>query len=261
MIAVSRDKQGNRIDDDGCGDGRGVGQIIQKTTEGIIIREKSLDRAKVFGGAAAMTAAMKIGLGEAAGDSLQSVFHESIETLKNKQIDFGAHTGYHTENKDCGCGAIDKAPESIQAAVEYKDEIQATIASLGLDMTGLDTVFSNFESYATQIAGQDYKGKDVAEEIIDNGKIVKELNSGHNEMYIVLNTVADMTVNQELVRSLSEEQVQVFGVDVWRMQELAHREYDNLAEKQQAFLGELVYTLGVAAVLTAGDLPVYITAA
>lgn len=43
------------------------------------------------------------------------------------------------------------------------------------------------------------------------------------------------------------------------MQELAMREYPDDQQKQnEAFLSELVYTLGVSATLTKGDLPVYL---
>lgn len=257
LVPVSTDKAGNRIDDDGCGDGRAVSTVL----EGSEIRSKSLDRPKVFGGGVAMTAAMKIGLGETEGQPLQQLFTASIETLKNKQIDFGAHTDSHNdaESANSGCGAIDRAPVVIPNALKYRQQITDTIAALGTDLTGLDDVFANFEAYAQTVEGQDYSGKAVTNEITNNGKIVKELKHTHNEMYVVLNTVEGQTINQEVIRSLSGGDVQVFGVDVWRMQELAMREYPNDAAKQNsAFLSELVYTLGVSATLTKGDLPVYL---
>lgn len=257
LVPVSVDKNGEPIDDDGCGDGRAVKKVL----EGTELRAKSLDRSKVFGGGAAMTVSMKIGLGEANGVSLQSLFHDSIETLKDKQVDFGAHTDDHNSDSDVnsGCGAIDKAPQAITNAVKYEPQIRECIAALGADASGLDQVFTYFTEYADQVGNQDYSGKKVIDEITENGKIVKELAHQHREMYVVLNTVESQTINQELIRSVSGGEAQAFGVDVWRMQELAIREYPNDLEKQNAaFLSELVYTLGVSATLTKGDLPVYL---
>lgn len=258
LTPVASDKIGRRIDDDGCGDGRGVKTVL----EGHVRRAKSLDRSKVFGGGVAMTVGMKIGLGETSDQGLQELFHHSIETLKDKQIDFGAHTDDHNsgeQSANSGCGAIDRAPFVIQNAVKYKEQITDCIAALGADTGKLDEVFANFSSYADQIQDGEYSGKKVVSEVSDNGKIVKELEHNHHEMYVLLNTVEGKTVNQELIRSISGGDVQVFGVDVWRMQELAQREYPNNTEKQNtAFLSELVYTLGVSATLTKGDLPVYL---
>ena len=95
-------------------------------------------------------------------------------------------------------------------------------------------------------------------EIIDSGKIVKELTGKHLEMYIVLNDVEGYTVNQELVREVSGDQVQVFAVDVWRLKELAAELYEQPEEQALALKSMLVYTLAVAATLTKGDLPVYL---
>lgn len=258
LVPVSTDKLGRRIDDDGCGDGRGVKAVF----EGWMTRAKSLTRSKVFGGGVAMTAGMKIGLGDTAGQGLQELFHDSIETLKDKQIGFGAHTDDHNSGEssvNSGCGAIDRAPFVIQNAVKYQEQITESIAALGADTSQLNDVFKNFASYAEQIKDGEYSGKKVTNEVSDNGKIVKELEHNHHEMYVVLNTIEGKTVNQELIRSVSGGDVQVFGVDVWRMQELAQREYPNDTEKQNtAFLSELVYTLGVSATLTKGDLPVYL---
>lgn len=55
-----------------------------------------------------MTVAMKNGLNETHDHNLQTLFHDSIEALKDKQIDFGAHTDDHNngaESLNSGCGA------------------------------------------------------------------------------------------------------------------------------------------------------------
>ena len=258
LVPVDTDKTGNLLDDDGCGDGRSVKTVFERE----VTHAKSLNRSKVFGGGVVMDTAMKIGLGEVAAEPLSDVFHDAIETLKDKQISFGAHTDDHQypnpESEKSGCGAIDLAPGVVANVVKYADKIEETIASLGADTTGLSEVMSNFRMYAEQIEGQPFSGKKVVSEIINNGKIVKELQHNHLEAYVVLNTVEGYTVNQQLVREVSDDQVQVFGVDVWRMQELAARAYpDNESLQHKAFLSELVYTLSVSSTLTTGDLPVF----
>lgn len=253
LMPVSRNKDGSIIDDDGCGDGRNVKRIFH----GAIERAKSLVRPKVFGGGATMRAAMGIGVGEASGKPLNGLFSYAIGKLKDRQIDFGAHTDIHAHGDNCGCGAIDKAPEVVANVVKFEHQITDTIIALGVDTDGLDDVLDNYRAYAAEVNNQPYSGKQVATEIIESGKVVKELDDDHKEALILLNTVEGYTVNQELVRQVSGNKVQVFAVDVWRLQALAMRSYPNDPEKQnRAFLSELVYTLGVAGTLTPGDQPV-----
>ncbi len=70
LVPVDCGKDGNTLDDDGCGDGRGVGKIWEGSEE----RHKSLNRPKVFGGAVAMAASARIGLGQAHGVSIKQTF-------------------------------------------------------------------------------------------------------------------------------------------------------------------------------------------
>lgn len=208
-----------------------------------------------------MAAASSIGLGKAHGQTLREVFHTGIDSLRNKMIGFGGHTDEHAYGLACGCGAVDKAPIAIANAVKYEEQIRTTLQVLGIDESGLDDVFGNYEAYAEAIKDDtSYSGADVMNEIVSSGKVVKELRGNHLEMYIVLNMTKGYTVNQEAVRQATGDEVQVFGVDVWRMKDVADRLYANESEdvRHQAFLSELVYTLGVAATLTKGDLPVYV---
>jgi hypothetical protein len=254
LVAVDTDDSGRMLDDDGCGDGRKTVRV----QEGKIIRKRSLNRAKVFGGGATMTAAGLIGLDKADGRHLNELFRAALAQLHAQHVGYGAHTdNHHADPKACGCGAIDKAPTVIQNAVNYEEQIRATITALGVDQTGLDEVCDAFRAYAkTAAKDAKYTGRQVADDIIDSGVVVKDLGDEHKEMYIVLNQVEGQTINQEYIRAVSDGQAQVFGVDVWRMTDLADRVFP--AVSGQAFLSELVYTLAVAATLTKGDLPVYI---
>jgi hypothetical protein len=253
LVPVDRDDEGRLLDDDGCGDGRKAVRVL----EGKIIHSRSLNRAKVFGGGVAMTAAALIGLGKAGDMPLNDLFRMALRQLQQLHIGYGAHTDrHHTDPKACGCGAIDKAPNAIQNIVDYEQEIRGSLAALGIDSPAVDEVFDAFRTYA-KLASKDatYEGRKVADDIIDSGVVVKDLGDDHKEMYVILNHVEDYTINQEFIRAITDGEAQVFGVDVWRMQDLAKRAF--AADAGKAFIGELVYTLGVAATLTKGDLPVY----
>lgn len=255
LVPVSTDKDGAMLDDDGCGDGRSVARVFEGTEE----RGKSLHRPKAFGGGAAMAAATHIGLGAAEGKTLREVFSMGIASLRDKMIGFGAHTDTHAHGENCGCGAIDKAPTIVGNALKFQAQIRGSIEALGIDTTGLDEVEAAYAALADSDLGA-YAGADVMGEIIDNGKIVKELDDDHKEVIVILNLVEGYTVDQEKIRAASNNGAQAFAVDVWRVRQLADLLYDDQPEdvRHKAFLSELVYTLATAGTLTSGDLPVYV---
>lgn len=207
-----------------------------------------------------MVMASQVGLGRATGQDLRSAFSDSMTLLCAKGLNFGAHTDDHAQKPNCGCGAIDKAPQSIESVARFATDIHASIVSLGVDDVGLDSVIANFGRFAEDSQRDTFRGADVMGEIVGRNKVVKELTGPHKEMFIILNTVAGYTVDQGLARRVSNDAIQFFAVDVWRMQQIAETTYADspLALRHQALLSELAYTLGVAAVLTKGDLPVYL---
>jgi hypothetical protein len=149
----------------------------------------------------------------------------------------------------------------LQNIVKYQQQIMGTLLALDINTGGIDEIMDSYRKYAEfEATDTAYAGRLVADEIIDTGVVVKDLGDDHREMYIILNNVEGMTINQEYVRTVSEGEAQVFGVDVWRMQDVARRAFPgDPVTAHKAFLSELVYTLSVAATLTSGDLPVYAT--
>jgi hypothetical protein len=257
IVPIDTDTGGSPIDDDGCGDGRGVKTVFRKVGDSLDYMKRSLHRYKAFGGGLMMGSVALIGMGKAEDMSLHETVSSSKDFLKRKRVPFGAHTDDHAHGDNCGCGAIDRAPLIIENSVRFRENITQAVGVLTGDTTGLERVYDEFESYAGQIAGQDYSGRKVMDTIVDDGKIVKELEGPHLEIAIVINTVEGYTVNQEYIRQISNDKAQVFAVDVPRLQKISESMFDDSKEQHEAFLSMLVYTLATAATLTKGDLPVF----
>lgn len=256
LMPVGKLKNGETVNDDGCGDGRATVSVF----EGDVKHRVSLSRPKVFGGGAMMSTAMLIGLGYAEGDNLVDAFKGGMASLDEHKINYGAHTDNHCDDSHSGCGAIDNAPVVLQNIVKFRGNILKTLQALGLGVSDekLNSVLTNFVSYAKSISAQDYNGNLVVTEIKHKGKVVKELDGAHKELFILINDVAGTTADQSLIRDVTNGAAQIFDVDLWRLKELAKKLYGTTLESDEALVSELVYTLGVAATLTRGDLPVYI---
>jgi hypothetical protein len=258
LTLVDRLENGEVVSDDGCGDGRGVARVF----EGSALRKRSLCRPKVFGGGVTMTMAMQVGLGYEADKQLPASFDAAMQLLHDHGLNYGAHTDNHAADGKSGCGAIDNAPVVMQNIVKYQDQIRQTLLGLGLgfEESQINEVLANFAAYAAQVKGRPYSGQAIVNKIKHSGKVVKELDGEHKELFVLLNMVDGTSADQSLVRDITEGQVQLFDVDVWRLVQLANTLYVDPAEQQEALISELVYTLGVAATLTHGDLPVYLAA-
>jgi hypothetical protein len=217
----------------------------------------SLLRSKVFGGGLTMGVASGIAVGDIADTALTDAFTATQQAMRGRGVDYGAHTALHTHgDTKTGCGAIDLAPQIVGAAVQYRNEIRQTVVALYGESAELDAALDNY-AVAANADNSTYDSRKVMNDIIDDGKVVKALADDHLETRIVLNYVPGFTADQNFVREYTGSRAQVFSVDVWRMQEIAAQMYDDPADRERAFVGELIYTLATAAVLTKGDLPVY----
>lgn len=252
------DETQSQIEDDGCGDGRGVRLVTRFNRQ----LKRSLNRYKVFGGGLVMAASSRVGLGEARGKTLTEVFVDSIDELDDKGLDYGAHTGRVVSEKDCGCGALDRYPQALENTVIYAEAIREKLPALGINYEGLDGDFEEIIAHNADAVeanrGRDFSGRRIMGLVSKIGKVVKDLADDHLERRIVLNTIPGYTVNQELVRRATGGRVQVFATDLPRLQQIAEKLYDNPEDQRKAFLSQVIYTLGVAATLTKGDLPVYV---
>jgi hypothetical protein len=263
LVPVDKDDSGKTLDDDGCGDGRGVG-LIEKAGQ---VLKRSLNRAKVFGGSVTMTVAARIGTGEARENNQEELFNTASDQLDGSEIDYGAHNSDHCGEGESGCGVIDKFADHLSNAEKYRKQISRSAFEV-LRATGfnkdkderevgamIDDSLDNFREYNHQF--EPAKGSSIFKSIKDRFKVVKELFGDHKEIGIVINMVDGHTVDQELIRKRTEDRAQVFVVDAWRMLDVIARNKSIPEDKkEQAFISELIYSLAVSATLTKGDLPV-----
>ena len=112
---------------------------------------------------------------------------------------------------------------AIDRVVQYRAQLEDQCVALGVPTDGLDAVFNNFVKFNSKIAGQPYRGIDVMRLIVDRGKIAKQLGGVHREAPTIPTYVANktiLTIDSGYIGA-AMARCDVFGVDVWRMQQLA----------------------------------------
>lgn len=233
--------------DDGCGDGRPASKIFRlidsatgKVTEYF---NKSRRRAKVFGGGLIAASSMwrTVSGNPQNGETVLGDRTFMAEKLKERGIEFGAHTDSHAKDDVCGCGAIDKFPLITANAVKYKQNIIGVLRALYGDEYddneyAINSAFATYELLAEQESYfSNASGKATMNLILDEGAIVKELDKDHLEDFIVVNDIEGTTFDQRTLdrllkeRGISEE-AQAFVVDTWRGRMYADAVADIAAE-------------------------------
>lgn len=270
-------------EDDGCGDGRPTGRILQfvnglkdKARE---FKESKL-RAKIFGGGLQVAGSMwravtgKPKNGETVLGDRQFVAGE----LKQRGIKYGAHTAdSHAHGDNCGCGALDKYALTTQLSGKYRQNILETAKAFYADESEYEAaapaLAQAFDSRAAIAADEHYlsnaAGSQTMDFIKEDGAVIKELSGGHFEAIDVLNEEPGKTIDQEKVAKLFKEaglpdNIQVFVIDVWRghmyadavADMAAGRGYDRDSARATAYADFIINQLAVSAALTDGTQPV-----
>lgn len=263
--------------DDGCGDGRPTSMILQKDSEtGEIVQfNKSRKRAKIFGGGLQVAASMWRAIaGEAlSGETVLGDRKFIAGELNERGLHYGAHTDNHAHGENCGCGAIDKYPQSTKLSGKYQAEITGTLSVLidnPAENAGVAQAFAT-RAAISEDAGymSNASGRATMDFILDDGAVVKELAQDHLEAIVLFNDEPDTTVDQEKVATILAEaglpaDIQVFVVDLWRGYQYAEvvadiaaeHDYDRSAALETAKADFLINQLSVSTTLTKGDLPV-----
>lgn len=163
----------------------------------------------------------------------------------------------------CGCGAADKEDDTFVYIAAYRDELQAFLRDLGIEVSdelseeiGLQAQALVDEGYAAQ------QGRNVINAIsaVGGEGSIEELAGGHKEVVAALNLRAGTTLDKDKLHELLGGDVQIFGADVWAMQQNANELESDPAEAHKLFVAMLYYNLGVAAVLCNASLRVAVRA-
>jgi hypothetical protein len=160
---------------------------------------------------------------------------------------------------------VDKAPQIFANAIEFQEQITGTILALTKEenkqavSVELEGVFANIATYNTSSAtlNSNHQGEFIVGRLGQSkGCDVRTLKGKHDELRIMINTIPRTTIDQEYIRSQTENKAQVFALDAHHLVQLANIIGKTDGEKTKALLSMVVYTLATAATLTDGTLPV-----
>lgn len=269
-------------DDDGCGDGRPadrVFQVVDDETGEIREYRVSKKRAKIFGGGLQVAASMWRAV-EGAPVNAETVLGDRMfiaDELKNRDLHYGAHTDNHAHGDNCGCGAIDKYPQSTRNSGVYHDQILATLPAFYGEAfeDQADAISQAFATRAEIAQNEQYMsdaaGRTTMDFIESDGAVVKELADGHLEVMTIVNTKPNTTVDQTVTARIFAEAslpegIQVFVIDAWRGEMYADavadiavgHGYDRKQAHDVAMADFYINQLAVAATLTDGSQPVLV---
>jgi hypothetical protein len=267
LVPVGRDDNGEFIEDDGCIDGRPVADEFGAVFRGMQILKSSLHRPKVPGGGVNMVFAARVGMGLDQGQTPDVIFDNSIAQAESRNLKVGAHIDGHAHGPNCGCTALDKPAEHFMATKLYRPQIAETVQLLAGHAPELHAIRRDgnvgpgvldhyVKAAESTMKVEDFSGKLVVDKLVQANAVVKRLDEDHRETRIALNEIEDTTINQAFLREQTDGRAQVFGFDVWRLNRINEKLYDDPAEQRVALLSQLVHSLGITAVLTKGDLPV-----
>lgn len=265
--------------DDGCGDGRPADkiQMIDPETGELFEFKVSKLRAKLFGGGLQVAASMWRSIMGAPKDGHTVLGDRRFiaNELKKRSMQYGGHTDNHAQGDNCGCGAIDKYPQSVKVSGTYRAKITETLGLFYDDPStheGVQAAFASREAIADDAHYMsNAAGRETANFMIEDGAVIKELVNEHLEAVVILNDQPNTTVDQALARQLLQnaglpDKIQIFVVDLWRGREYATEVADIASEYgkdrdvayETAMADFYVNQLSVAATLTKGDLPVIV---
>lgn len=286
-------------DDDGCIDGRlALTLVFPQGIEGEDFNEVEVTdplkhkRAKVAGGGYITALAMKLALDPhvtTVDEDLQGVAYH----LTHLEVYCGTHTGEHQSEDGVDCGANDNLPAILAAGDTKKENISTSIRSIlerfKLGVSYDDEVAAQANAGLKQTLGhpdyfQNSNGQSRFNIIMENIaeaqrnigndrplSVSKHLKGGHNEMFIVLNTVEGKTFSQaEFLWQLKEtfpdipdeELPMAFAIDVPRIVTLARAMATGRKNPDEAFetalYAGLAFQFATAATLTDGSLPMFV---
>lgn len=214
---------------------------------------------KVFGGGMMAALAIAIGTGGALEQGLNAIVASCVDTLKRQGIAYGAHVDIHSPDGLCGCRVIDMLPDIIANISTFRPQILGTISALGMNMGSVDEVMTAFANYA-EIHGKadSFRPRQAIDDMHTAGAVIADVKLQPNEIYVIFNNATGTTVDQHAVQAASDGQARVYAIDAWYLKAFSQQLYSNdMIAAHKAAQSCLIFTFGVLATLTKGDLPVF----
>lgn len=292
--------------DDGCVDGRCVDEIAVPNNESfnlkIVESNFGNERAKVAGGGYMTGLAMFKAIGEDLVSPDVDLEFLSKEFAR-QGVYCGAHTGSHgSEPKQTtDCGANDRFDQILDIAASHRAEVAEITSALVQPFVDtfhpelLKEDLDNWQHIVKETDNFSHSSGISRLDVIRDGilsaqdsvkgeekvSVIKHLGGNHNEIFLVVNYLKDMTFSQTKLRNELIEKFpsadpeslpQVFALDMWRVDELAHtvaalpeknlgRERNSATLHKRyvsALLAGTAYQVATYVALTNGSLPVVI---
>jgi hypothetical protein len=163
----------------------------------------------------------------------------------------GGHTApSHGDETASGCGANDKLKEILGQIVEKPEVILGVLNMLQIPVDK-EAAFPSMVTKAKSLLERpDYflSGNAVAETLKSASPEgnCPELQGGHNEVIIRLNTVEGTTIDRRAIKEAYGDNYQIFNVDVWALKKAAETLSYTKEEAENKFAAMVAYQVATA---------------
>jgi len=201
---------------------------------------------------------------------------ETMTAVNRIGFMFGGHIDTANENitNKTGCGAIDNMPAILQKITTPNQALiikKLTMNLLDEDfqmsmfrevLGGLILIQGHKDSYFEQnrLGNYKYIGKvmDELHKSSSDSDPVARLAGGHNEVALVINTVANTTFDRDSFSASTNNEIQIFGHDFWQSKELAGLLYSDKKQANEFLTIRTMFVIATAMALTDGSIDLII---
>ncbi len=266
-----------------CIDGRGEGDTVP---------DRSNLAPQVPGGTAVTSFAYRLSKGLTTEATIESDTEEYRRLLEELDLPYipGGHEDEHNADhpENTGCGAIDKMLDILKIMAQYDVDDQGSrrygvydyakaISAAYMDEASFERIFQDIQIKLQALNGPHFNDRyfqkeeatgshrfrsGILEKVKEGGrqrgrKTVEKLAGEHNEVFLLVNLVADETFDRDGFAAETGGKAQAFNYDVWVIDQRTKGVLPDDAEKQRTMLlTNIMYAVGTAMALTDGSLEV-----
>lgn len=202
---------------------------------------------------------------EKAPDHAKRMYGELIK----QGYKIGGHGDEKAADETSGCGAQDKldAPEDQPSILNYitrrGDDVRKIVELLTGEEVS-DALHQHIMGKAQKLRTESYatNGAELRQSYVDasagDETTVPDVEGGHKEVVLVVNTQEGTTLNRELVREELGEDMQAFNLDIHGLENGVEVISIDTEEAQEKFVAALYYNVATASVLAGPSLRVVV---